>query len=654
MIAIHGRTARQRLFHVSMMAAALAAAHATQAADEATVSVTGSRFAGSPLRPAAGSTVIEAAAIAQSSATSVPEILAKLGGVHVRNSSGSTNWQIDLRGFGMSGDQNTLILLDGRRLSENELTPALLSAIPLNAIDRIEIVRGSGAVLYGGGATAGTINIITRNPASEGRLATLRAAYGDYGTGDVRATAEFANGAIGVLLNANRYVSSNYRVNNHDREDKFNGVIRWQDANASAALRFGSSRQKIRFPGARTMAQMASDPAGSTTLNDRGLTDTWNVGVGAARTFGFGELAIDVDYRNKKASNKFPSAASGNDTDSDTFTVSPRLRLPHRNGSLVLGIDSSRWTYSNVDLFGLARASQTNDAFYLQENWTPVAGTDVGAGLRTSSHRDSFSQPAAASRRHTLNAFELSLRQRLSPGWDAYGKWGQSFRVATANENYNVFTGTVSLLQPQKSHDGELGVEFRTRSTRLRAASFASYLTNEIHLLVLTGTPTFGFGANANLAPTQRTGFELEGGWQPISSLSLDASYRRTRSSFRSGAYEGVSLAGKEVPLVARDLLTLNAAWRIGGGHSLAASARHVGRQRYDNDQINSFALMPAYSLVDLKYSYATGNWNWGISADNLLDKRYYSYGIRNGAGTSFNAYPELGRRVMLSAELKL
>jgi len=642
-------------FVIAACAAILLSPFVSIAADDpAAVVVTATRFAGSPGPSAAGATVISAAAIAQSSATSVPEILSKLGGVHVRNSSGSTNWQIDLRGFGMSGDQNTLILLDGRRLSENELTPALLSAIPLNAIDRIEILRGSGAVLYGGGATAGTINIITRNPASEGRLASLRAAYGDYGTSDVRATVEFASGAVGVLLNANRYVSSNYRVNNHDREDKFDGVAHWQDADATAALRFGSSRQKIRFPGARTAAQLASDPAGSATQGDHGLTDTWNIGIGASRAVSIGELAIDIDYRNKKADNKFPALFSANATDSDTFTVSPRLRIPHRNGSLVLGIDSSRWNYSNVDLFGLANASQTNDAFYAQETWTPTAGTDLAAGLRTSSHKDSFSQPATAARRDTLNAFELSLRQQLLAGWDAYGKWGQSFRVATANENYNVFTGAVTLLQPQKSHDGELGVEFRNRSARLRASAFASYLSNEIHLLVLNGTPTFGFGANANLAPTQRTGFELDGGWHPISSLSLGVSYRHTRSSFRSGNYEGVNLAGKEVPLVPRQLLTLNAAWRIGDGHSLAASSRYVGAQRYDNDQINSFALMPTYSLVDLKYSYTTGNWAWGISADNLFDKRYYSYGIRNGAGTSFNAYPELGRRVMLSAELKL
>ncbi len=268
--------------------------------------------------------------------------------------------------------------------------------------------------------------------------------YGDYGTSDVRATVELASGAVGMLLHANRYVSSNYRVNNHDREDKLDGVVRWHDADASATLRFGSSRQKMRFPGARSTVQMASDPAGSATQNDHGLTDAWNVGVSATRSVGIGEFAIDIDYRNKKADNKFPALFAANATDSDTVTVSPRLRIPHQNGSLLVGIDSTRWTYSNIDLFGLANANQTIDALYAQETWTPLPGTDISAGIRTSSYKDSFSRPAVASRRDTLNAFELSLRQRLVGGFDAYGKWGQSFRVATANENYNVFTGTVT------------------------------------------------------------------------------------------------------------------------------------------------------------------------------------------------------------------
>jgi len=49
-----------------------------------------------------------------------------------------------MRGFGIFGDQNTLILVDGQRISENEQIPADLASIPLSSIERIEILRGSG------------------------------------------------------------------------------------------------------------------------------------------------------------------------------------------------------------------------------------------------------------------------------------------------------------------------------------------------------------------------------------------------------------------------------------------------------------------------------------------------------------------------------
>ena len=64
----------------------------------------------------------------------------------------------------MAVHQNLVVLLDGQRLNENELTGIKWSSIPINSIERIEIMRGAGAVLYGAGATGGVINIITRTP----------------------------------------------------------------------------------------------------------------------------------------------------------------------------------------------------------------------------------------------------------------------------------------------------------------------------------------------------------------------------------------------------------------------------------------------------------------------------------------------------------
>ena len=99
------------------------------AQDDAVV-VTATRFADSKRNLPVGVSVITADDIRQSATSNLPEILAQYGLLHIRDNSGSPNQQIDLRGFGITGDQNTLVLVDGLRLSENELVPAQLSRHP--------------------------------------------------------------------------------------------------------------------------------------------------------------------------------------------------------------------------------------------------------------------------------------------------------------------------------------------------------------------------------------------------------------------------------------------------------------------------------------------------------------------------------------------
>ena len=71
---------------------------------------------------------------------------------------------INLRGFGgENGHQNVVITVDGQRLNNIDMQPQLLGAIPLGNIERIEISKGSGSVIYGDGAMAGAIQIITKN-----------------------------------------------------------------------------------------------------------------------------------------------------------------------------------------------------------------------------------------------------------------------------------------------------------------------------------------------------------------------------------------------------------------------------------------------------------------------------------------------------------
>ena len=104
-----------------------------------------------------------------------------------------------------------------------------------------------------------------------------------------------------------------------------------------------------------------------------------------------------------------------------------------------------------------------------------------------------------------------------------------------------------------------------------------------------------------------------------------------------------------------RDSANAGFSWQLARATRLTGVARYVGRQFYDNDQTNTFpSQMPAYATADLKVIHVSGKLALGVTINNLFNKPYYSYAIRNSAGTSFNAYPQAGRTFLLSAEYRL
>jgi len=169
-------------FAALAMLAALAPAALAQSTDAVIISAT--RFPEDARRLPASVTVLDAADIEASAARTLPELLAEQAGLTMKdfygNNAAATS--VDLRGFGVTGTQNTLILVDGRRVTDIDLSGVQWAAIPVSAIERIEILRGTGAVLYGDGATTGVVNIITRSPLKQGRRAEAAVRAASYDT----------------------------------------------------------------------------------------------------------------------------------------------------------------------------------------------------------------------------------------------------------------------------------------------------------------------------------------------------------------------------------------------------------------------------------------------------------------------------------------
>jgi iron complex outermembrane receptor protein len=654
---------REETLKPSIIAALIAAAAPfalAQSPEEPAVVVTATRFPERRLDAPVGMIVIGAQEIARDTARTLPELLSHLGDVHTRDNSGSPDRQVDLRGFGITGDQNTLILLDGVRLNENDLNSTKLSAIPLQSIERIEILPGGSAVLFGGGTTGGTINIITKAPTPNQTSGLVFAGYGSYASAEVRAGANYAGERLGLALNAGHQESDNYRQNNRLRQDSLVGDARYSDGETNAGLKFGADLQSLQLPGVRNEIEYANDPRGAQTPGNWSQRQGEFGTLSFSRPFGPLDFAADLGYRDNDSTAYF--APSINRITQRSLTFSPRVRLPFASlgfpSVLIAGLDWGDWNYDRqINFPGFPNSStsgtQQSTGVYVQYSGQLTAATKLTLGARqqrATDHRvvTGFG-PSDQSQTQKPHAEELGVSQALSEGWQVYGKLGTSFRVANVDENG--FTLSGNLLKAQTARNREAGVEYRPRGAKLRASIYRIDLDNEIYFSPIV----VAFGANTNLSPTRRSGAELSGQWSVTPTLDLAGSFAYQVARFRTGVYGGVDVSGKDVPLVPKQLANLRLFWRVADKTRFGAAGNYVGHQRYDNDQDNSFPrVMPAYALFDIKLTQEWADWQYSAAINNLFGKKYFSYGlvdIFSQCGTPTCVYPQAGRVFFVSAE---
>ncbi|MEQ8234590.1 MAG: TonB-dependent receptor [Gammaproteobacteria bacterium] len=126
--------------------------------------------------------VITADDIARSTTGNIVDLLAREANVNLRSFFGHDKFAgVDIRGMGDTFSSNVLVLVDGVRLNEVDLSGADFSSIPLDQIERIEVIRGANAVRYGSGAVGGVINIRTRRADATPRAAA-RVSAGSFDT----------------------------------------------------------------------------------------------------------------------------------------------------------------------------------------------------------------------------------------------------------------------------------------------------------------------------------------------------------------------------------------------------------------------------------------------------------------------------------------
>ncbi|MEO7030727.1 MAG: TonB-dependent receptor, partial [Herbaspirillum sp.] len=409
----------------------------------APVVVTGSRFANDPGFSPIGATVISAEQIREAGASDVNQAIRQIGGVYGRqNLTGTSDYSLDLRGFGDTSDQNMVILVDGVRLSEKEQAVALLSAIPIDSVERIEIVRGGSSVLYGEGATGGTIQIITKRPQRNHLSGSVVAEVGSYGYQELRASVAKGWDKFALDANISKQRADNYRANNANDRGNFSGGLQWGDAQGRVGVRVDVARQENRLAGPLSLAQFEANPRQTLTPSDFASLDLNRYTLFSDRKLGAFELAAELSH-SEKTSKMFQDYGFGytNSTELNTrgTQFSPRLR--HQavfgpwNNQLVVGLDFANW--SQNDAISHAEATQKSSAVYLQNQIQFKDNARLVFGAR----HENFDQDArdagfgnSYTNSYGLNAWDLQGSYAPFSMLRLFAKAGQSYRVANVDD----------------------------------------------------------------------------------------------------------------------------------------------------------------------------------------------------------------------------
>jgi iron complex outermembrane receptor protein len=658
---------KTRLFIlIQLLLAGLYGSNLAATETSSNILVTATRIDPGNLKARGNTTVITAADIEKSTARTLPELLGREAGILTRSLFGNNgvNATVDMRGFGAASGQNTLILLDGRRLNDVDFSSVDFSVIPLQSIERIEIMRNSGAVLYGDGAVGGTINIITRRSEKSGTSGFFKAGAGNLNTKQVDAHVSHNNGAIAMFLGAHGTWSDGYRDHNDLDQRSINSDIRYTGNNGELFLKLSGYEQDLDLPGERKVNpgtginELKTDRRGTNTPRDYADQDGYLINPGYIHYWQDGtEAVFDFSYRHKNQQAFFDDYLFGGffasylDTDLDTWSFTPRFSKPHhllgRQTTTTAGIDYYNSDYhSDRSLNPATNSAPIHKLDAEQESTAVYADTVMAAGeditvnlgarlqwvkLKT---RDRFDPTApGADPVFDSKAPSLSDSQRIHMLETGIEKQFNPLTFA--------FTGTkvFSPLDPQTANGLDIGTRYNTGKLSLNANAYYMRLKDEIHFNPITFE-------NINLDPTKRYGVELNGSVDVTERFRLQGNYTYMRSKFREGLF-----SGKNVPLVPKNTASLAGTWQHSANTDFTVAANYVDNKYYDNDQSNSFARkIPSYITVDARASHTIAGYRLGLDINNIFEEKAIDYGVSSVSTAGvYNAYPLPERTILFT-----
>ncbi|WP_462180570.1 TonB-dependent receptor domain-containing protein [Pseudoalteromonas gelatinilytica] len=552
------------------------------------ITVSANKFEQSINDVLASVTVIDRADIEASYVRDLPSLLATQAGFQINANGGfGQSSGVSLRG---ASSRHTLILIDGVRTGSATLGYKSISNIPLNSIERVEVIKGSRAAVYGSDALAGVINIITR----KAQNTTLDVTFGSdsYQEYQVATGGQFAG--VDVAVNAGYEKTDGF--------DVLQGLAPDEDGYENKNLGFNLGYQNEQLGEFLAQAQYsegeakydsAYSPADSTV--EKGEFENYQASLGWKKAFEKHSHAIDIaissdssddsriDYTGATVVDKFETEREQIDYNGQYFF----------NQALTLS-GGLNWYKDEVN---------TNSGTYLKDS------REVFAAFVGAYYDDEHVLANLTVRQDDDQQFGDETTYTAAVGYHlndiATFRVSQStgFKSPTFNDLYYPGSGNPEL-NPETSDNQELGLSLNVNDISLDIAIFRSEIDNKI----AWAPNASGQWIPTNINEARHEGVEFSFKNQVF---GFDHSFNFTYLSAED------TETGQSLTYVSNHTVnwSLNKAW---GDFDAGIDLQYRG------DRDGKLTHLPSYTLWNLVGHYqATDNLTVSLRVENLFDKEY-------------------------------
>ena len=628
--------------------------------------------------------IVEKETIQQSPAVVVDDVLRQIPTFSLFRRSSSlsshpTAQGVSLRGIGPSGVSRTLVLVDGVPFNDPFGGWVYWTRVPMESVDRIELIDGSSSSLYGNYGMGGVINII---PTRAGRRTLeFKTQYGNHNSPKGDFFASDVYGKLGVAVEGSGFdtdgfpivalaergiIDNNAQVNfgnfngkvdyqandrvnlffrgGYFKEDRVNGKVgevndtKWTSLAGGVRMHlpdqselqanvfgddstFHSTFLAVTAPSAtvasRSIVRLATDQNVPTTAV--GTMIQWSRAIGQKNFFSTG-----FDWRHVDG-----------DSLEDAYIATPGAPIVPPTAPATLSLQrNSGGTQDSMGFFLQDVISHNNLVVTLSarvDSWKNHDGhiyeNNVSTGLPSAGNRGPL-----ADRDDTVVSPRGAALYRVNDRLSVWGDVGWGFRAPTLNELYRQFSvGLVRTLAnenlgPERLFGGEAGVRIETtRNSSIRSTWYDNGVKNPVSNVTI-GT---------NLQQRQNLGRTRIRGWQNDIEYRINASLRLTGGYLFNDAkvteFEAnPALVGLYLPQVPKHRGTVGVSYTNPRWVTVAATGMFFGRQ-YDDD-LNQRTKpgetepgLPPYGVMDFSVSRDFGrNLQAFFGVQNTFDQEYY------------------------------